>query len=92
MPVCPHCHSFVWDFVESPGGGTLFSFTTIHAPLVDPFDSPYGVGIIELDEKTRLVAMLQEGPTPWHIGMRVQVGFVDCEGGFALPVIRAEAA
>lgn len=92
MPVCPRCHSFAWDFVQSSGAGVLFSFTTIHAPLVEPFDRAYGVGIVELDEKTRLVAALQEGPTHWRIGMPVKVEFVDCEGGFALPVICPEAS
>lgn len=92
MPVCPRCHSFDWDFVPSPGKGVLFSFTTVHAPLVESFDRPYGVGIVELEEKIRLVAVLQDGPTPWRIGMRVKVDFFDCEGGFALPVICPEAA
>jgi uncharacterized OB-fold protein len=93
MPVCPRCHDFDWDFVEAAGTGTLFSHTTVHAPLVEPFLRPYSVGIVELDEGTRLVAMMQEGPADWRIGMRVRVDFVDCEGGFALPRIRpAEAA
>ena len=66
--------------------------TTVHAPLVESFDRPYGVGIVELEEKTRLVAVLQDGPTPWRIGMHVKVDFFDCEGGFALPVICPEVA
>lgn len=93
MPVCPQCHDLAWDFVESPGTGHLFSYTTVHAPLVEPFDKPYSVGIIELDEGTRLVAQLEDREAAWRIGMRVQVIFVDCEGGFALPRIQAlEAA
>ena len=88
MPVCPRCHDFAWDFIESAGTGTLFSHTTVHAPLVEPFLQPYGVGIVELAEGTRLVAMLEEG-AEWRIGMRVRVDFVDCEGGFALPRIRS---
>jgi uncharacterized protein len=92
MPICPRCHGFTWDFVESKCQGTLFSWTTVHAPLAEPFDQPYSVGIVELDEGTRLVAMLQDGETAWRIGMRVKVGFVDCEGGFALPLIQGEDA
>lgn len=93
MPVCPRCHGFAWDFVESPGVGTLFSYTTVHVPLARPFDQPYSVGIVELDEGTRLVAQLDDGEEGWRIGMRVQVGFADCEGGFSLPFIKAlEAA
>lgn len=89
MPVCPRCHDFAWDFVESAGTGVLFSYTTVAAPLVEPFDQPYSVGIIELDEGTRLVAQLEDRQAAWSIGMRVQVVFVDCEGGFALPRIKA---
>ena len=93
MPVCPRCHGLSWDFVESAGTGTLFSHTTVHAPLVQPFDQPYAVGIVELDEGTRLVAQLEDRREGWRIGMRVQVGFVDCEGEFSLPRIKAlEAA
>lgn len=88
MPVCPHCHGLTWDFVESAGTGTLFSYTTVHAPLVPPFDQPYSAGIVELDEGTRLVAQLEDRREGWRIGMRVQVRFADCEGGFSLPYIK----
>lgn len=93
MPVCPRCHDFAWDFIESAGTGSLFSYTTVHAPLAEPFGHPYSVGLVELDEGTRLVAELEDRKGGWDIGMRVRVTFVDCEGGFALPRITAlEAA
>jgi uncharacterized OB-fold protein len=57
--------------------------------LAPPFDRPYSVGIVELDEGTRLVAQLEDHPPGWRIGMRVQVAFADCEGGFSLPYIKA---
>lgn len=92
-PVCTACHSFEWDTVESKGLGTVYSFAVMHYPEVPPFEHPNPVGLVELDEGTRLVAQLVGvAPRAVRIGDRVQVEFHTFEtsdgGDIALPQFR----
>jgi uncharacterized OB-fold protein len=89
MPVCSRCHSLEWDSVEACGRGVLLSFTVVHGPLVPPFERPYAVGLVALEEGTRLVAMLDGlAPEQWTSGRAVRVSFLDCEGDFTVPLVR----
>lgn len=89
MPCCPHCHSFEWDTVDSAGKGELLSYTVVHAPLVPPFTKPYAVGLVALDEGTRLVAELVDADLDnIKIGTPVELEFLECEGDLTLPVFR----
>ena len=93
-PVCQSCHSFEWDTVQASGLGTVYSFVVMHYPEVPPFDYPNPVGLIELDEGTRLVAQLvgvKSGEV--QIGQRVQVEFNTFnDGDLVLPQFRPIAA
>ena len=93
-PVCQSCHSFEWDTVQASGLGTVYSFVVMHYPEVPPFDYPNPVGLIELDEGTRLVAQLvgvKSGEV--QIGQRVQVEFNQFNNGeLVLPQFRPIAA
>ena len=81
-PCCPKCHSFEWDTLEASGRGTIYSFVVMHYPEVPPFDYPNPIGLIELDEGTRLVAQLVGvKPADIQIGARVQVEFNRFEAG-----------
>lgn len=75
-PCCPHCHSFEWDTVEASGRGTVYSYVVMHYPEVPPFEYPNLVGLIELEEGTRLVAQIV-GTDGAHvrIGQPVKVEF-----------------
>lgn len=89
LPSCPRCRSFEWDTVEASGSGTLFSFVVVHYPEVPGFDYPLPIGLIELEEGTRLVAGLDGiEPSAWEIGMAVVAGFVDYDDELTLPVFR----
>jgi len=91
-PVCPKCHSFEWDTVESSGNGTIYSFVVMHYPEVPPFDHPNPIGLIELDEGTRLVAQLVGiAPGEVKIGQRVKVEFNTFDGDLVLPQFRPVA-
>lgn len=70
------------------------SFTVIHAGRSPAFPQPYPVGLVVLEEGTRLVAELVGVPHEQvRIGMALQVEFLDCGEDFTLPVFRpAEAA
>ena len=75
-PCCPACHSFEWDTLQASGRGTIYSFVVMHYPEVPPFDHPNPIGLIELEEGTRLVAQLVGvEPGDIAIGARVQVEF-----------------
>lgn len=75
-PVCPSCHSFDWDTLQASGRGTVYSFVVMHYPEVPPFDHPNPIGLIELEEGTRLVAQLVGvKPGEVRIGQAVRVEF-----------------
>lgn len=92
-PVCPSCHSFEWDTLQASGRGTVYSFVVMHYPEVPPFDHPNPIGLIELEEGTRLVAQLVGvKPGEVQIGQRVQVEFNTFDGDLVLPQFRPVAA
>lgn len=81
-PVCPSCHSFEWDTLQASGRGTVYSFVVMHYPEVPPFEHPNPIGLIELEEGTRLIAQLVGvKPGDVQIGQAVQVEFNRFEVG-----------
>ena len=92
-PVCPKCHSFEWDTVESSGKGTVYSFVVMHYPEVPPFDHPNPIGLIELEEGVRLIAQLVGvKPGDVQVGQKVQVEFNSFnDGELTLPQFRLVA-
>ncbi|RGE44932.1 Zn-ribbon domain-containing OB-fold protein [Comamonas testosteroni] len=91
-PVCPKCHSFEWDTIESSGKGTVYSFVVMHYPEVPPFEYPNPVGLIELEEGVRLISQLIGiKPGEVKIGQKVQVEFVTFDGDLTLPQFRPVA-
>lgn len=88
-PSCPRCRSFAWDTVESGRRGTLHSYTVIHHPQDPAFDYPLAVGLVDLDEGTRLVADIAGIPhEQLETGMELEVGFVEHAHGDLLPQLR----
>lgn len=88
-PACPACRSFDWDTVESTRKGTLHSWTVIHHPPDPAFDYPLAVGLIDLEEGTRLVADISGvDHDQLHIGMELEVGFSEHAHGEVLPQLR----
>ena len=84
------CHSLEWDTVEASGKGTVYSFVVNHYPQVPSFDYPLPVGLIELEEGTRLVAnIVGIEPDAVEIGMAVEVEFVDHDDELTLPAVPA---
>jgi len=87
LPACGVCGSLEWDSVESSGRGTLYSFVVVHYPQVPSFEYPLPIGLIELEEGTRLVANLEGiDHDAIEIGMRLQAEFVDFDEELSLPV------
>jgi uncharacterized protein len=87
LPACGVCGSFEWDTVESSGRGTLYSFVVVHYPQVPAFEYPLPIGLVELEEGTRVVANLQGvEPSDVRIGMALRAEFIDCDDDLSLPV------
>jgi uncharacterized OB-fold protein len=85
-PACPACQSFDWDTVEASGFGVVYSFVVNHYPQVPAFDYPLAVGLIELEEGTRLVAnIVGIDPAEIAVGLPVEVEFVDHDEELTLP-------
>ncbi len=87
LPACAVCGSLDWDSVESSGRGTVYSYVVVHYPQVPSFEYPLPIGLIELEEGTRVVANL--GGVELDaiaIGMAVQAEFVDYDEELSLPV------
>ncbi|HEV8208102.1 MAG TPA: bifunctional MaoC family dehydratase N-terminal/OB-fold nucleic acid binding domain-containing protein [Acidimicrobiia bacterium] len=88
-PMCSECRSYEWDVVDASGRGTVYSFVVNHYPQVPAFDYPLAVGLIELEEGTRLVAnVIGVDPSDIQVGMPVEVEWVDHDPDLSLPAFR----
>lgn len=88
-PACPSCRSFEWDTVESSRACTLHSWTVIHHPQDAAFDYPLAVGLVDLEEGTRLVADISGvDHADLRLGLELEVGFSEHAHGEVLPQLR----
>jgi uncharacterized OB-fold protein len=78
--------------VQASGRGTVYSFVVMHYPEVPPFEHPNPIGLIELEEGTRLIAQLiGVKPADVQVGQAVQVEFHSFDtvsGPITLPQFR----
>jgi len=87
LPACANCGSLEWDTVEASGRGTLYSCVIVHYPQVAAFEYPLPIGLVELEEGTRVVANLGGAePEQFVIGMELRAEFVDHGEDLSLPV------
>jgi len=85
-PRCAKCGSYEWDAIDASGRGTVYSFVVNHHPQVPAFDYPLPIGLIELEEGTRLVAdIVGIDAADVEVGMPVEVEFVDHDEDLTLP-------
>jgi uncharacterized OB-fold protein len=88
-PMCGECRSTDWDTVDASGRGTVYTFVVNHHPKIDAFDYPLVVAVIELEEGTRLIAnMTGVEPADVHIGMPVELDWIDADPELTLPAFR----
>jgi len=87
LPACATCGSLEWDTVESSGRGTLYSYVVVHYPQVAAFEYPLPIGLVQLEEGTRVVANLGGvEPEAIEVGMELRAEFVDHDEELSLPV------
>ncbi len=102
-PRCPRCGGFSMGWVVASGRGRLYSYAVPHHPAVNGFRYPLLVGLVELEEGTRMVADIVGCPRDaLRIGMPVEVewldshpalvdGATDARGPITLPQFRPAA-
>ena len=87
LPACATCGSFEWDAVEASGRGTLYSYVVVHYPQVPSFEYPLPIGLVELEEGTRVVANIGSvEPDALEVGMTLRAEFVDYDKELSLPL------
>jgi len=81
--ICPHCFSDATEWKTSAGLGTVYSCSVLRrgTPV------PYCIAYVTLDEGVTMLTNLVDCDFDTvRIGMRVQVRFVEAEGGAKMPV------
>jgi uncharacterized OB-fold protein/acyl dehydratase len=85
-PRCDKCGSYEWTGQAASGRGTVYSFVVAHYPQVPAFDYPLPIGLIELEEGTRLVAdLVGVDAADVKVGMPVVVEWMDLDEDLTLP-------
>jgi uncharacterized OB-fold protein len=88
-PACPECRSFDWEAIDSSGRAVLHSWTVIHHPQDPAFEYPLAVGLVDLEEGTRLVADIQGvDHDDLEIGLELEVYFDQHAHDEMLPRLR----
>jgi uncharacterized protein len=93
QPRCDHCGSYEWHPLEASGKGTVYSYVVNHHPQVPAFDYPLPLGLIELEEGTRLVAEIVDCPLDAvQVGMAVTVTWIDADDELTVPAFKPAAS
>ena|ERR1700728_1705152 len=86
-PMCPACHSLVFEMIELAGTGVVYSYSFLHHPQSPAFTYPVIAALVDLDEGVRLVSNLVDvEPSDVRIGLPVEVRFVPTRNDGAVPV------
>lgn len=88
-PACTNCLSEDLEWVVSSGRGQVYSFTIVHRPQQQSFETPYAVGIIEVEEGWTMLTNIVDCPVEdVAIGMQVEVAFREMSDEITLPYFR----
>jgi len=75
--ICPECKSREFETIKLSEEGTILTYTVIHvAPANFELESPYAIGIIELNDGAKLTAQIVDcAPEELEIGKKVKLVF-----------------
>jgi uncharacterized OB-fold protein/acyl dehydratase len=91
MVRCPECGSREFGWIVSSGRGTVYSFVEPVHPNFAAFDPPYVVGLVELEEGTRLLTNIVDlDPESVRVGMPVEVNLARRNSERTLPFFRPQ--
>jgi uncharacterized OB-fold protein len=89
--MCAECGSWNWEWAQSSGRGTLFTWTIAERPLHTGFVDavPYASVVIEMEEGVRIVSeVVDVAPGDLEMDMPVEVTFDDVTDEITLPKFR----
>ncbi|MFE3260699.1 Zn-ribbon domain-containing OB-fold protein [Nocardia sp. NPDC059091] len=73
--------------MQATGRATLYSWVVAHHPRHYAFDNPLIVGLVELEEGTRLITNLTDvAIADLEIGLPLTLGWFDADSELSLPV------
>lgn len=86
---CHVCGNYDFDYKVASGRGTVYSFVEPCHPQLPSFDYPYVVGLVELEEGTRLITNIVDVDAETvAVGMPVELVFRNPDPELALPMFR----
>ena len=89
MVRCPQCGNYDLGWVEASGRGTVYSHVEPVHPDFAAFSPPYVVGLVELEEGTRLLTNIVDvDPETVRVGMPVELVIRRENSQGALPLFR----
>ena len=88
MVRCAKCGSYDLGHRVASGHGELYSHVEVHYPQIPMFDYPLTVGVVELEEGTRLISNVVDIDSDHiEVGMPLEVAFLE-DGDLTIPVFR----
>ena len=90
--VCPECLADGGTWATLSGRGTIWSYAVYVEPLHPAFagQTPYAVGLIQLDEGPMLYGRLENDPATLACDQRVVATFIELAPGVNIPRFRLE--
>ena len=87
--MCGECQSIEWEAAPTRGRGRVYSYTILHHPKFPGYDYPLVCAVIELEERTRIVAnVVGCAPEAVRIDMPVELAMEQVDEGMRLPLFR----
>ena len=89
--LCAECGSWDWEWTQSSGRGTVFTWTVAERPLHPAFasEAPYASVVVAMDEGVRILTdMVDCPPDQIEMDMPVEVVFDDVTPEITLPRFR----
>ena len=88
-PMCGECQSLEWDSVVASGRGEVHSWVIMHHPPIPGYGFPIAVGLIDLEEGTRIVSNVVGCELDdVHIGMKVELSIENVDDELKLPLFK----
>lgn len=90
---CSNCGAYDLGHQVSTGAATLYSFVEPYHPVVPFMRHPYIVGLVELDEGTRLISnIINCPPSKLTIGMKLKLCIEKMDENMSLPMFTPNPA
>jgi uncharacterized OB-fold protein len=87
--MCGDCQSIEWDSIACSGKGCVHSYVIMHHPPIPGYGFPIAVGLIDLEEGTRIVSNIVGCELDdVHVGMKVELSIENVDEEMKLPLFK----